>query len=125
MSRFETDHIARLGFAMGHPRRVALFDLLSIRPEVGNSLAALENASRIPRASLIHHLRQMEAVGLINRKAKGATTVLRLERSALRPLEHAVAIRLTKVTTNGRQTPGFPVHSQMPAPLQGLPFNRS
>jgi len=125
MSRLETDHIARLGFAIGHPRRVALFDLLSARPEVGDSLAALENASRIPRASLIHHLRQLEAVGLVSRKVKGATTVLRLERSALRPLEHAITIRLSEATTNGGQTPGFPVHSQKRAPLQSLPFNRS
>jgi|FLOH01.1.fsa_nt_gi DNA-binding transcriptional ArsR family regulator len=111
MSRPETDHIARLSFAMGHPRRVALFDLLSARPETGNSLAALENASKIPRASLIYHLRRMESVGLVRRRAKGSSTEFTLVRSALSPLKSAVASRAYGTLSAGIQPPKLKVYT--------------
>ena len=106
MPTMEQKHLAAVGFAMGHPRRVALFDLLHSRPEVGNTLAALEVASRLPRSTLIHHLRQMEKVGLVGRMAKGAATVYRINPTVLIVIAAELAARAKPA---GRMNPRSPV----------------
>ena len=86
MPDLQSNHLARIAFALGHPRRVALFTLLRNKPLAGHSLAQLELQSGLARGALIHHLRKMEEVSLIRRQQKGARTEYRLDGSALAPL---------------------------------------
>ncbi len=74
MTQPESESIVSICFALGHKRRLAIFNLLIDRPDAGKTLGHLERATRLARATLIHHLRQMEKAGLIRRRQKGAET---------------------------------------------------
>ncbi|MBV7408065.1 helix-turn-helix transcriptional regulator [Maritimibacter sp. DP1N21-5] len=65
--------------ALAHPRRAAIFRLLTEDPEVGATYRSLQMASGLCDASLIHHLRDMERCGLIRRHRRGAEVAYRLE----------------------------------------------
>ena len=74
MQEPRTTHIAKLGFALGHPRRVALLERLIARPASGRSLQSLEVETGLARGTLIHHLRVLEAARLVRRKPSGSAT---------------------------------------------------
>ena len=67
--------------ALSHPRRAAIFRLLTEDPEVGTTYRSLQIASGICDASLIHHLRDMERCGLIRRQRRGAEVAYRIDSS--------------------------------------------
>lgn len=85
MDTTQTDHIARIGFALGHPRRLGILALLRDRPETGRTLGHLEKASGLARGTLIHHLRQMESAGFVRRRQRGSSTSYILEHPPLLP----------------------------------------
>ena len=85
MDNIQTDHIARIGFALGHPRRLTILLMLRDRPETGKTLGSLEKATGLARGSLIHHLRQMERGGFIRRRQVGSATSYSLEHPPLLP----------------------------------------
>lgn len=74
------DHttLARNFKALAHPRRAMIFSLLAQHPELGETLATLEGATRLRYSSLVHHLREMERCGLIRRRRRGACVAYRL-----------------------------------------------
>ncbi len=65
--------------ALAHKRRVILFDLLLKHDPKKLSFGELQKLSRIPVASLAHHLIFLEKGGLIYRQTKGAHTYFTLQ----------------------------------------------
>ena len=84
----ETEHaIARAMTALSHPRRVRLFAILeTIGPE-GAGFEALRRLSGLTATSLRHHLRPMQAAGLVVRRRNGPNIAFRLHgRAAARAM---------------------------------------
>lgn len=74
------DHaMARQFKALAHPRRMMIYRILSLRPETGNSLKSLQDASGLADGPLNHHLREMESAGLLRRQRRGTYVTFRLE----------------------------------------------
>ncbi|GKY87830.1 ArsR/SmtB family transcription factor [Sinisalibacter aestuarii] len=74
-----TDETLALNFkALSHPRRAMLFRLLVNRPEAGDNLDRLIAESRLSYSTAIHHLREMERCGLVQRQRRGVHTAYRL-----------------------------------------------
>lgn len=65
--------------AVSHPRRAAIYRLLTEDPDIGRTYRSLQIASGLCDASLIHHLREMERCGLIRRKRRGAEVTYLLD----------------------------------------------
>lgn len=74
MRRPETIRTANLCFALGHERRLRILKTLTSDPASGRTLGRLEMRTRLARASLLHHLRQLEQAGLVRRRKRGAET---------------------------------------------------
>lgn len=71
--------LASLFASLGHPSRVALLrHLLPLGP-MGAGFGALGQALDIPPSTLTHHLREMEAAGVIRRRVEGRRTLIFLE----------------------------------------------
>ncbi|MEC7763493.1 MAG: helix-turn-helix domain-containing protein [Pseudomonadota bacterium] len=66
------DKIALIFNALAHPRRARIFRLLVDDSRNGQTYATLRAATGLSNAALIHHVRVMEASGLIRRKRRGA-----------------------------------------------------
>ena len=78
------DHaLARQFNALAHPRRAMLYRILALRPETGSSRKTLQHASGLARGPLDHHLREMEASGLLHRQRRGAQVAFVLETELL------------------------------------------
>ena len=87
--------------ALSHPRRAMIFRLLANRPDAGNSLDRLRQASRLQRSSLVHHLREMERCGLVRRHRRGGEVAYRLT-----PGELATAMgEATRISETSRHRP--------------------
>jgi ArsR family transcriptional regulator, arsenate/arsenite/antimonite-responsive transcriptional repressor len=71
-------HIAQIGNALGHARRVRILKLLIANPKSGRSYGTLQNLIGIPDASLRHHLHVLVTAGLLTRARKGSKTEIRL-----------------------------------------------
>jgi DNA-binding transcriptional ArsR family regulator len=63
--------LARAFKALSHPRRARLYRLLAEDPEIGRSFSAIQTATGIGEAPLVHHLREMERCGLLIRRRLG------------------------------------------------------
>lgn len=72
------DTLARNFKALAHPRRAMLFRLLTENPASGDSLSRLQKTTRLSMTSLVHHLREMERCGMIQRHRHGAEVAYRL-----------------------------------------------
>ncbi len=71
--------LASLFACLGHPSRVALLrHLLPLGP-LGTGFGALGQALDIPPSTLTHHLREMEAAGVIQRRSEGRRTTICLD----------------------------------------------
>ena len=70
-SMIDDETLAKAFKSLAHPRRARIFRLLASRPEVGHSLAGLQNALKIGDTPLVHHLREMERAGLLIRQRRG------------------------------------------------------
>lgn len=80
--------LASLFAALGHPSRVALLrHLLPLGPS-GVAFGNLGQALNMAPSTLTHHLREMEAAGVIIRRVEGRRSVILLN---LGPLALAIA----------------------------------
>lgn len=71
MPDFNNQNIANSLKALSHPRRMAIFRLLSTHPTGTLNFQTLQSATRLSTTTLVHHLREMERAWLITRKRKG------------------------------------------------------
>jgi len=76
-------YLAQILNTLSHKRRVKIFRILFENAGTGTQFATLEARARIPHSSLIHHLRVMQAGGLLTRHSVGARTIYRLSLSSL------------------------------------------
>ena len=73
------ERLASIFTALSHPRRAKIFRLLSDDPMTGRTFGTLRSVTGLSTAVLIHHVRVMEASGLIRRKRRGAEVSYLLE----------------------------------------------
>lgn len=83
MPDFDNQNIANSLKALSHPRRMAIFRLLSAHPTGTLSFKALQTATRLSTTTLVHHLREMERAWLISRKRKGPEAFYRMTPQSL------------------------------------------
>lgn len=74
-----SDDIARLFSALAHPSRVEIFLGLLPYAQDGLSMGDLGDALEIPPSTLVHHLREMERGGVIQRSREGRITRVTLD----------------------------------------------
>lgn len=74
---------AKIFFALGHPRRLRIIDVLQAHPE-GLTFEALEGATFILGASLSHHLRFLKDARIINRQVRDRFSIYRLDQDYLK-----------------------------------------
>jgi ArsR family transcriptional regulator len=91
MRRTDSIRTATLCFALGHERRLRILQTLSSDPSSGRTLGRLEVSTRLARASLLHHLRQLERAGLVRRRKRGAETEYSSDLSPVRWLNGQLA----------------------------------
>jgi DNA-binding transcriptional ArsR family regulator len=63
--------LARNFRALAHPRRAMLFRLLAERPQLGTRQDALMHAAGLGWGSFSHHMRILEACGLVAHRRRG------------------------------------------------------
>lgn len=73
---------ARSFFALGHPRRLKIVEILADYPR-GTTYEALGTATGIPPASLTHHLRFLKDAHLVHRKISGPYSIYTLDQTQL------------------------------------------
>ncbi len=78
-------HKAQFFFALGHPRRIKLVEILTEHPS-GITYEALKIASGIPEASLSHHLRFLRDANLTLRTIQGRHSFYRLNSEVLKKM---------------------------------------
>lgn len=83
MSKFPTSLLARLCSALANERRVAIFHHLLATPRTGCTFGDIAAQTGIPPSSLTHHLKEMQAGGLLLRRADGARTIFTLDLALL------------------------------------------
>lgn len=86
------DQLAMAFKGLSHPRRMRIFRTLVDDPRAGDSLQYLQARTAMPTACFTHHLREMERVGLIRKRRKGAIVATRLTPG---PLTTAIATALS------------------------------
>lgn len=93
----ENDQIARAMTALSHPRRVQLFDILEDAGPRGVGFEDLLKRTKFNISTLRHHLRPMQAAGLVVRRRKGVNIVFRLQGHAVLATAENVARRLADI----------------------------
>lgn len=76
-------NIATSFTALSHPRRMAVFRLLTAQPKAEMPFQAIQAATKIRTTPLVHHLREMEKAWLITRQRKGKETYYQLTPESL------------------------------------------
>ena len=71
MPQTDQDAIARCFKGLSHPRRVRIFQLLAKAGGRRMTYQELQAIVGIADSSLVHHLREMERLGLIRRRRRG------------------------------------------------------
>lgn len=89
--------IARAMTALSHPRRVALFDIMEEAGPSGIGFDDLLRQSGFGLTSLRHHLRPMQAAGLVIRTREGVNVIFRLHGAAMRAATEGIAKRLYRL----------------------------
>jgi DNA-binding transcriptional ArsR family regulator len=75
--------LATLFASLAHPSRIAVFRCLLKHGRPGQSFGELAKAIEISPSTLTHHLREMEAAGILRREVAGRSTTLLLELDAM------------------------------------------
>jgi len=83
MNQLNRDLLARLCSALANERRVLVFQHLLASPGVARTFGDIAEQTGIPPSSLTHHLKEMEAGGLLVRRAEGARTIFTLDLALL------------------------------------------
>lgn len=73
---------AKFFFALGHPRRLKIIEILEQHPN-GLTYEAIGKIACLPDASLSHHLRILGEAGLHHRKIKDRFSIYTLNRTRL------------------------------------------
>ena len=100
--------IARAMTALSHPRRVRLFRILESAGKEGMGFEGLRRSAKLNDTTLRHHLRPMQAAGLVVRRRIGATVSFRLHGQAARRAMEEMASRLAGLR------PAHPTFAQRP-----------
>ncbi|GHA53121.1 hypothetical protein GCM10008927_18650 [Amylibacter ulvae] len=77
------DKTAQVFHALSHPRRVMILRCLMGRSNEPIAVGALQRETKIPAASLTHHLQIMERSGVLVQKTKGRFTLYTLDAKIL------------------------------------------
>ena len=99
----ESHSIARAVTALSHPRRVTLFGALEDAGPKGLGFEELLSTTGFGVTTLRHHLRPMQAAGLVVRHRKGVKVNFRLHGRAVKAVAEDLARRLSEVPC--RSTP--------------------
>jgi len=83
MNEFSTSLLARLCGALSNERRVEIFHHLLATPGTGRTFGDIATKTGIPPSSLTHHLKEMQAGGLLLRRADGVRTIFTLDLALL------------------------------------------
>jgi len=85
MNEFSTSLLARLCGALANERRVEIFHHLLATPGTGRTFGDIATKTGIPPSSLTHHLKEMQAGGLLLRlrRADGVRTIFTLDLALL------------------------------------------
>jgi DNA-binding transcriptional ArsR family regulator len=75
--------LANLFAAFAHPSRIAILRALLSHGTSGQQFGELAIGLDLSPSTLTHHLREMEAAGVLIREAEGRATRLRLDLAAL------------------------------------------
>jgi len=71
--------LAQAFSALGHPRRVEIFEYLLRHATTGANVGEIQQATEMPASTLAHHLHEMERGQLVLRTATGRSTNLKLD----------------------------------------------
>lgn len=74
-----------------------IFRMIVHRPEIGNALDTLIDATGLSPSSLVHHLREMERCGVLSRKRKGVHVAYRVTPGSF-TAALAAALRMSEAT---------------------------
>ena len=100
MPDFDNKNIANSLKALSHPRRMAIFRLLSAHPNGTLSFQALQTSTHLGTTTLVHHLREMERAWLIARKRKGTEAYYQMTpQSLLASMESVHSILTARYTS--------------------------
>ncbi|PIB24273.1 hypothetical protein BFP76_03360 [Amylibacter kogurei] len=77
------DKTAQVFHALSHPRRVMILRCLMGRNNEQIAVGALQRETKIPAASLTHHLQIMERSGVLAQRTKGRFTFYTLDSKIL------------------------------------------
>ena len=102
LTRKQSVAIAAAMTALSHPRRVALFTILEDAGPPGLGFDELLKRSKLSISTLRHHLRPMQAAGLVVRRRKGVNVVFRLHGQAVRRSADLVVQRLAAIPPSPR-----------------------
>jgi ArsR family transcriptional regulator len=72
-------NLAQTFSALGHPRRVEVFEHLLRHATSGANFGEIQRATDMPASTLTHHLHEMERGGLVARTVTGRSTNLKLD----------------------------------------------
>lgn len=65
------DEAARCLAELGHPHRLQIFHLLIRAGEAGLSVGEIQDAVKIPKSTLAHHIAQLVSAGLMTQRREG------------------------------------------------------
>ena len=73
------DQLAQAFSALGHPRRIEIFEYLLRHAASGANVGEIQQATEIPASTLSHHLHEMEQGQLVVKTVTGRSTNLKLD----------------------------------------------
>jgi len=81
--RLTEDQVARIARALAEPRRVRILEQLGASQGATQCQAVLDKQQPVTMATLSHHMKELEAAGLIRMERKGKFKLLSLQREIL------------------------------------------
>lgn len=83
MQKLTSQQVAQIFSSLAHAKRVDILEKMLRRSPAGMAFGEIVSATRVPASTLSHHLREMEAGGIISRQAKGRSTMFFLNATFL------------------------------------------
>ena len=93
----KTRTIASVMNALSHPRRIALFDILEEAGPKGVGFESLLKSTKFTATTLRHHLRPMQAAGLVIRRREGVNVIFRLHGREAQSVTEDLTRRLSRI----------------------------
>lgn len=111
----ERRHVAAATNALGHPRRVLIFDRLVEADPDGLTFEGLLRETGLSVSTLSHHLRPMVDAGLVERRRTGAFVFHRLAAQPISAVLGDIADRLAEVGAKRDRSPRRRLEDKSPA----------